>query len=120
MNKSIIVISSLCLYFAAQASLACDYPARVKIPVGATATKEEMINGQRGVKKFVAEMDIYLECIVDEEKLARLAMEDLEPEIEQQREEMLTKKYNAGVEEMEKVAAQFNTEVQAYKGRDDG
>ena len=120
MNRSIIVFSSLCLFFAAQASLACDYPARVKIPHGVTATKEEMINGQRGVKKFVADMDIYLECIVDEEKRARLAMEDLEPEIEQQREEMLTKKYNAGVEEMEKVAAQFNTEVQAYKGRDDG
>jgi hypothetical protein len=34
-----------------------------------------------------------------------------------QREDMLTKKYNAAVDEMEKTAANFNNEVQAYKAR---
>jgi hypothetical protein len=42
------------------------------------------------------------------------------PAQEQQREDMLNKKYNAGVEQMEKVAADFNSEVQAYKAKDDG
>ena len=32
---------------------------------------------------------------------------------------MLTKKYNAAVEEMEQVAAKFNVEVQTYKARND-
>ena len=89
---------------------ACDYPARVLIPNGNTATKEEMIDGQRGVKEYVTSMEIYLECIVEEEKRAREAIADLQPEDEQDREDALNKKYNAAVDEMERVAAQFNAE----------
>lgn len=77
-----------------------------------------MIEGQRGVKQYVADMEAYLECIVAEEKTARSEIEDLKPEDEQQREDMLTKKYNAAVAEMEEVAARFNVEVQAFKSRD--
>ena len=119
MNKTTTLIASISFFFAAQAGFACDYPDRVSLPSGGTATKDEMLTGQKDVKTFVASMEVYLECIVEEEKLARLAMDNLQPEVEQQREEMLNKKYNAAVEEMEKVAAQFNTEVQSYKGRDD-
>lgn len=79
-----------------------------------------MLTGQRGVKTYVGEMEVYLECIVEEEKLAVAAMDDLEPEEEQQRHDMMNKKYNAAVDEMERVAAQFNAEVQAYKAKDDG
>ncbi|MDX1403502.1 MAG: hypothetical protein R3192_03140 [Woeseiaceae bacterium] len=101
-----------------QAAFACDYPERVSIPNGTTATKEEMLEGQRGVKAYVAAMEAYLECIVDEEKTTRAAMENLSPEDEQQREDLLNKKYNAAVEEMERMAAQFNVEVQAYRAKD--
>ena len=108
------------LFFGAQSALACDYPARVQIPNGTTATKDEMLEGQRGVKKFVTDMEAYLECIVDEERAIRMTMEELSPEDEQQREDMLNKKYNAAVDEMERVAAQFNVEVQAYKAKESG
>ena len=47
-------------------------------------------------------------------------MGELAPEVEQEREDMLNKKYNAAVDEMERVAAQFNAEVQAYRAREDG
>jgi len=77
-----------------------------------------MIASQAAVKKYVADMEAYLACIVDEEKSAVAMMENLEPEVEQQRAEMLDKKYNAAVEQMEKMAADFNAEVQAYKARD--
>lgn len=117
MRVSVRYASVLSLLFAAQSGLACDYPAKVSIPNGSTATQEEMIEGQRGVKKYVADMEAYLECIVEEEKAARAEIEDLQPEAEQQREEMLTKKYNAAVDEMEQVAAKFNAEVQTYKAR---
>ena len=110
---------SVALISIAQVGFACDYPPRVSIPNGMTATKEDMLDGQKGVKEFVADMEIYLECLVEEEKVARAAIEDLTPKLEQQREEMLSKKYNAAVEEMEKTAAQFNSEVQMYKGRED-
>lgn len=100
------------------AVFACDYPAKVDIPDGGTASKEDMLEGQRAVKKYVADMEAYLDCIVAEEKVARSEMDDLQPEDEQQREDLLNKKYNAAVDEMETVAAAFNAEVQAYRGRD--
>jgi len=96
----------------------CEYPARVEVPDGQTADKEAMLEGQRDVKKYVDDMEAYLDCIVAEEQAARAGMDDLEADVEQQREDMLNKKYNAAVEEMEKVAAAFNAEVQAYRGRD--
>lgn len=119
MRIFIRTICSIALVSVAQIGFACDYPARVSIPNGATASKEDMLAGQKGVKKYVADMEVYLECLLEEEKVARAGIEDLTPELEQQREAMLSKKYNAAVEEMEKVAAQFNSEVQAYRGRED-
>ena len=76
-----------------------------------------MIAGQAGVKKYVADMEIYLACIQETEKASREAMTDLQPEDEQEREDALNKKYNAAVDEMERVAAQFNAEVQAYRAQ---
>ena len=114
------VIGGICLLFATTAALACDYPKRVLIPNGNTATKDEMVAGQRGVKQYVADMEIYLQCLVEEEKQARDAMDELPPEVEQEREDMLNKKYNAAVDEMERVAAQFNAEVQAFRAKEDG
>jgi hypothetical protein len=118
MKNFIKLICCISLLFGAQSAFACDYPERVQIPNGTTATKEEMLDGQRGVKTFMADMEVYLECIVDEEKMALAAIEDISPEDEQQREEMLNKKYNAAVDEMERLAAQFNVEVQAYRAKE--
>jgi hypothetical protein len=119
MTKLTRILPAIAIVFAAQAGLACEYPANVSVANGATATKDEMIASQAEVKKFVADMEVYLTCIVDEEKSARALLGEIEPDQEQQREEMLNKKYNAGVEQMEKVAADFNSEVQVYKARDD-
>lgn len=119
MNKSIKVVSVFCVILLAQASFACEYPTRVKLPNGSTAAKEEMITAQKKVKAFVASMEIYIDCIVEEEKLTLLAMEELSSDMEEQREKRLNQKYNAAVDEMEIVAANFNSEVRAYKKRDD-
>ena len=119
MRKLVKFACCTSLLVATQVTLACDYPTKASIPNGSTASQEEMIEGQRGVKKYVADMETYLACIVEEEKAARAEIEDLQQEVEQQREEMLTKKYNAAVEEMEQVAAKFNVEVQTYKARND-
>jgi hypothetical protein len=120
MTKLTSAISAIAFFFSAHAGLACDYPAKVSVADGSKATKEEMIASQGAVKKYVADMEAYLACIVDEEKAAVAAMGELAPEVEQQRTEMLDKKYNAAVEEMERTAADFNAEVQAYKARDNG
>lgn len=118
MNRLSILACGIAALVLGQTASACDYPNRISIPSGANASKEEMLEGQKSVKTFVADMEEYLDCILEEEKAARAEIEDLTPEVEQQREDMLTKKYNAAVEEMEKVAAAFNVEVQAYKERD--
>ena len=120
MNNLIKLALSITLVFAAQSVFACDYPNRVLVPNGNTATKEDMVVGQRGVKKYVADMEEYLVCIVEEERAARDSMGDLAADQEQEREDMLNKKYNAAVDEMERLAAQFNSEVQAYKAKEDG
>ena len=79
-----------------------------------------MLEGQRGVKTYVAAMEVYLECIIEEEKTAIAEIEDIQPEDEQQRADAMNKKYNAAVDEMERLAAQFNAEVQAYKAKESG
>ena len=118
MKYFIKLVCSISFAFGIQSAFACDYPERVSIPNGTTATKEEMLEGQRGVKAYVATMEVYLECILEEEKRARAAIEDLSPEDEQEREDLLNKKYNAAVDEMERTAAQFNVEVQAYRAKE--
>lgn len=105
----------------AQNSLACDYPKRVDVPDGATATKDEMIAGQRDVKSYIGDMETYLACIEAEEAQAMLASgdegEEGDEEARLQREEMFNKKYNAAVEEMNLVAEEFNVQVRVYKSR---
>jgi hypothetical protein len=117
MNRLIKIFSTLALLTLAQVGIACDAPAIITVPDGATATQEELVATQKAVKEFIAAMDTYLVCIVEEEKLALQAMDNLEPEVEQRREELMTGKYNAGVDAEKLVEAQWNAAVQAYKAR---
>ena len=118
MKKLIYTAGGISLLFFAQVAFACDYPRRVSVPDGATASTEEMIAGVKQIEQFKTKMQAYLECITEDEKAARAAIDDLQPEVEQQREELLTKKYNAAVDDEEKLVAQFNIEIRAYKARD--
>ncbi len=98
--------------------LACDYPQRVGVPDGTTATKEQMIEGQRGIKDYLASMEEYLACIEAAEQETVAGLNATDESTKQQRIEMFNKKYNAAVEEMNLVAEEFNVQVRAYKQRD--
>lgn len=117
MFKFIEAGSTIAIILFAPAVLACDYPERVSIPNGNSATKEEMVAGQKGVKKYMADMEAYLACIEEEDEQRRAGIEEPDPIVEAQRDEMIVKKHNAAVEEMERVAAHFNEEVRAYKAQ---
>ena len=117
MNKTYRITISIYLFFIAGTGLACEYPQRISVPSGETTSEQDLVAAQKDVKTFISTMEAYLVCIVEEEKLARLAIDDLAPEVEQQREEMLNKKYNAAWEEEKKVEAEWNAAVQAYKAR---
>ena len=119
MIKFIRVSCSIAAIVFAPAAFACDYPERIEIPKGSSATKDEMVAGQKGVKKFMAEMEEYIACIEEEDKQNRAGIEEPDPIVEAQRDEMLVKKHNAAVEDMEIVAAQFNEQVRTYKARSD-
>lgn len=117
MINTIKTTVSIALLLAAQNALACDYPQRITIPDGATASKEEMIAGQKNVKAYVASMDEYLACIEAEEAQAVLSLGDVDEDVKRQRAIMFDKKYNAAVEEENLVAEEFNVQVRAYKAR---
>lgn len=101
------------------AAHACDYPQRVDIPNGATATKDQMIEGQRSVKAFMAAMEEYLDCIETEENETLASMPDISEDEKANRYAALTKKHNAAIDDMELVAARFNEAVRAYKEQGD-
>jgi hypothetical protein len=119
MSKSILfsfcVSSLLCGSIAAAA---CEYPQSPKVPNGSTASKEEMVEGQKVVKTYIAELEAYQKCLVQEEEAARAATQ-FEPDVLKQREELLTKKYNAAHDDMVKIAAEFNAELKEFQSRDE-
>ena len=86
----------------------CAIPEVVSVPDGATAHEDEMIAGQKQVKQYMANMQAYLDCI-DAESTAIG-----EEQTDEQRGAHV-QMYNAGVDAMESLAAQFNAEVKAYK-----
>lgn len=113
-TKTIVFAVTL---FAVPLALACDYPSRADLPDGSTATKEEMIAGQRSVKSYMGTMDEYLSCIEAAEQATVAGNDASDEEAKQQRIEMFNKKYNAAVEEMNLVAEEFNVQVRVYKDR---
>ena len=76
-----------------------------------------MLAGQKSVKDYIAKMEEYLACIEQEETDTVAGMPELSEEEKTNRRAALNKKYNAAVEEMELVAAQFNEQVQAYRAQ---
>jgi len=102
---------------AAPLAFACEYPHRADVPDGTTATKEEMIAGQRGIKTYMSDMETYLSCIEAAEQETVAGNGEPDEAAKQQRIEMYNKKYNAAVDEMNLVAEEFNVQVRAYKER---
>ena len=119
MNKMTRLAVCVALASLAQGALACDYPTRATVPDGATASKDEMISGQRNVKDYMAAMEDYLSCIEAEEAAAVLQLGNLDESAKRLRADMFNKKYNAAVEEMNLVAEEFNLQVRTYKQRND-
>lgn len=111
------MIISLVMIFAMPIAFACDYPHRTDVPDGNTATKEEMIAGQRAIKTYMSAMEEYLSCIETAEQETIAATDDLDAAAKQQRIDMYNKKYNAAVDEMNLLAEEFNVQVRAYKER---
>ena len=119
MRKLSTVIATTLLVGLSPVAVGCDYPQRVDIPNGVTASKDEMLTGQRAIKAYMAAMEEYLRCIEQGEEQTLSAMPDLTEEERAARSSTFTKKHNAAVEEMEITAARFYEAVRAYKAQSD-
>ncbi len=113
------IATATAILFIAPVAFACDYPKRADVPIGATASTEEMLAGQKSVKAYMAAMEEYLACIDTEEENSVATLVDASDDELARREAAITKKYNAAVTEMELIAARFNEEVRPYKAQSD-
>lgn len=95
----------------------CAVPATPTLPDGATASLEEMLAGQKGVKAYQAANSEYRTCLEPQVSAAEeeVAAEDSPgPEL-QETLKQLNDNYNSSVSTEEELAAQFNTELRKYK-----
>jgi hypothetical protein len=106
------------LLAAEASSAACAYPkAPTSIPDGATASLAEMVEGQKAVKQFNADMEVYLKCVDDENPPAPAGtkLTDEQKKAQDAAERMRVQKHNAGVDDAQAMADRFNAQIKAYK-----
>ena len=116
--KNLTIIAAATLLFALPAlGFACEYPERPTLPDGNAASKEDMIAAQTAVKAFLAAIDVYLDCIEQEEKDAVAAMDNPDEETIKRRDELLSKRFDAANEEKFLFGEQWNQQVRAYNAR---
>ena len=98
---------------------ACTYPrAPAQLPDGATATQEDMIAGQKEVKQFMSDMDVYLKCVDEESPPApKGKLTDEQKKEQDAREKVRVQKHNAAVSDEDAVADRFNTQLHIWKDR---
>ena len=104
------LMTAAAVVFTTPGMAACPYPDDVSIPDGSTATESEMLDGQKLVKAYMAQMEEYLECLDDESN----SLGDTESD---DQKAMHVKRHNAAIDAMEKVAASFNEQIRSYKAR---
>jgi|TARA_B110000438_G_scaffold43720_1_gene43634 DNA repair ATPase RecN len=113
--KAIIIIATI---LASPVNAECNYPTKVQIPNGTINTTDEFVAGYNSVKNWMEKMNNYLDCI-DKETTASITLlkinKEHTKEVEQRIIELQDKKYNAAVEDQQRVAQQLNEQVRAYK-----
>lgn len=97
----------------------CETPSMPELPDGASATMEQMLEGQKAVKAFQASLMEYLKCLEPQLTAAQTAAE-AGTEGAADNYKKLEETYNTGVSMEEEVAGQFNTEIREYKAANPG
>jgi hypothetical protein len=115
---SMALVGALAAGAALPAHADCTFPrAPAALPDGNTATMEEMVAGQQTVKKYMADMDVYLKCLDDEKvSMPEKPTDDQKKEYERQ-EAIRVQKHNAAVGDMEGVAGKFNEQLKSFRAR---
>jgi hypothetical protein len=102
------LLATLACGYGFVAAAACESPAPVALPDGATSTREQMLAAQAEVRAYQAAMNEFVACIDSE----------LEAQGEKAPDEfksLMVERHNAAVAEMEGVAAAFNDQLRAFR-----
>ena len=113
--KSIISVGLLIgsLGYAQWTLAGCNHPKmNFVIPNGATATMENMVEGQTNFKSYKADMEAYLDCLDSELSKVSKNLDNY-----QDIQDLSDSKYNATVDELSEAANQWNETVRAYKAQ---
>ena len=103
---------------AAPATAACIYPRPPETaPDGATASYDEMVEAQKAVKQFDADVTAYNACL-EMELEAMLANPEIDDARKQELGAMQAKKNNAAVDDVQAVVDRFNEQLRVYRERD--
>lgn len=104
----------------------CTYPqAPAKIPDGATATKQEMINGMMAVRAFDQAIKAYTDCLRLEHDTA---VKKIDPKSDPDKaktqktelDNVYVKKNDAAVDQDSAIANRFNEQVKVFNARTKG
>lgn len=112
---ALTLLSTIALAGVAHAE--CSRPPEPTVPDGASASQEEMVQGQQDVKSFVEETNAFLDCLEAEEKEATAAAEEAEEPLTAEQRNTYVDRYNAAVDVMQKVAESFNAELRVFLDR---
>ncbi len=97
----------------------CEYPDEAIIPDGAASTYEEMRDSQTFIKEYMAEMEVYINCL--EQDYSSQAYEPIdESELTSDEHpvnqgELHLQQRHSAIDTMESVAARFNEQVRTFK-----
>jgi hypothetical protein len=115
---NLIKLALIGLAMGSTASIAdeCTVPTAPSLPDGATATLEQMLEGQKAVKAYQASNSEYRTCLEPLVSAAEVAAAGDSPGPElQETLKKLNENYNSSVSEEEELAENFNTELREYK-----
>jgi len=117
--KLICATAALAALTASPVYAACEAPvAPSHIPDGNTATMKDMVASQQQVVTFNNATNSYLDCLKKEHDSA---VQAAGPDISSKDRDKLDKdeatKHNAAVDELNKVAGEFNEQVRAFKAK---
>jgi len=102
------VLATILCGYGTMAFAACEAPAPVAIPDGATATREQMLAAQAEVRAYSAAMNEFIACIDSE---GEAQGEQAPAEFKS----LIIERHNAAVTELEGVAAAFNEQLKAFR-----
>jgi hypothetical protein len=118
--KKPFAIALLSLAAAGSHAADCESPEMPNLPDGGSATMDDMLAGQKAVKKFQTSNIEYMKCLEENFTAAKAAALDEDASAEEraaaaERHSAGVEAYNAAVSAEESVAGQFNTEIREYK-----